>query len=192
MIDLDFIRRVNIELEPQVKEYIELRKKRINKWNSENRKKLKDVQKKYSNTEKGKTANIRRNSTRVRRFRESCECLTKKELEDIKLFYLNRPYGMEVDHIIPLSKGGLHHVSNFQYLTRHENAQKHAKIAEVTNTQQIALDILNENEWVNISYLQRKMKVSYKESKDLCLWLSTCYNVKSNDLKTHVELFQDE
>jgi hypothetical protein len=63
----------------------------------------------------------------------------------------------------------------------------------MNNTQQKALDILNENEWVNIPYLQRKMKLSFEECKDLCLWLSTCMNVKSNEMKTRVELeIEDE
>ena len=61
----------------------------------------------------------------------------------------------------------------------------------MTPNQNKSLNILNENEWVCIAYLQRKMKVSYQESKDLCLWLSTCYNVKSNDEKTHIELIWD-
>lgn len=37
-----------------------------------------------------------------------------------------RPY--EVDHIIPLAKGGLHHQDNLQILTAHENRVKHARI----------------------------------------------------------------
>ncbi len=58
--------------------------------------------------------------------------------------------------------------------------------------QEASLEILNENEWVCITYLQRKMKISYQESKDLCLWLSTCDNVKSNHEKSRIELFEFE
>ena len=49
----------------------------------------------------------------------------KKKIRDI---YLNCPEGYEVDHIIPLSKGGLHHQDNLQYLTADENRRKGNKI----------------------------------------------------------------
>ena len=51
--------------------------------------------------------------------------------EDIKAlqeFYANCPEGYEVDHIIPVSKGGLHTLSNLQYLTKSENRKKSNKI----------------------------------------------------------------
>lgn len=51
--------------------------------------------------------------------------------EDIKAlqeFYYNCPPGYEVDHIIPISKGGLHSLSNLQYLTKTENRVKSNKI----------------------------------------------------------------
>ena len=50
---------------------------------------------------------------------------------DLKLiheFYVNCPEGYEVDHIIPISKGGLHHQDNLQYLTIFENRSKGNKI----------------------------------------------------------------
>lgn len=43
-------------------------------------------------------------------------------------FYLNCPKGYEVDHIVPISKGGLHCLENLQYLTIHENRKKSNKI----------------------------------------------------------------
>jgi hypothetical protein len=49
----------------------------------------------------------------------------KKALQE---FYLNCPEGYEVDHIIPVSKGGLHCLSNLQYLTISENRRKSNKI----------------------------------------------------------------
>lgn len=42
----------------------------------------------------------------------------------IKEIYKNRPEGYEVDHIIPLSKGGLHHQDNLQYLVMKDNRSK--------------------------------------------------------------------
>lgn len=44
--------------------------------------------------------------------------------EKVKQIYLNCPVGYEVDHIIPLSKGGWHHEDNLQYLTVEENRRK--------------------------------------------------------------------
>lgn len=46
----------------------------------------------------------------------------------IKQFYDNCPEGYEVDHIIPISKGGLHTLENLQYLTVRENRQKSNKL----------------------------------------------------------------
>ena len=46
----------------------------------------------------------------------------------IQKFYLNCPEGYEVDHIIPISKGGLHTLENLQYLTISENRKKSNKI----------------------------------------------------------------
>ena len=50
------------------------------------------------------------------------------DIKAIKEFYLNCPEGYEVDHIIPISKGGLHTLENLQYLTILENRKKSNKI----------------------------------------------------------------
>ena len=42
----------------------------------------------------------------------------------IKEFYANCPPGYEVDHIVPISRGGLHTLENLQYLTVKENRSK--------------------------------------------------------------------
>ena len=43
-------------------------------------------------------------------------------------FYAACPEGYEVDHIIPISKGGLHTLENLQYLTITENRRKSNKL----------------------------------------------------------------
>jgi len=43
-------------------------------------------------------------------------------------FYAACPKGYEVDHIIPISRGGLHTLENLQYLTITENRRKSNKI----------------------------------------------------------------
>jgi 5-methylcytosine-specific restriction endonuclease McrA len=42
----------------------------------------------------------------------------------IKQIYANCPVGYEVDHIIPLSRGGPHHEDNLQYLLKEDNRRK--------------------------------------------------------------------
>ena len=50
------------------------------------------------------------------------------DLKAMQDFYAQCPAGHEVDHIIPLSKGGLHTLENLQYLTISENRKKSNKI----------------------------------------------------------------
>jgi hypothetical protein len=50
------------------------------------------------------------------------------DIETLQQFYINCPDGHEVDHIIPVSKGGLHCLENLQYLTISENRRKSNKI----------------------------------------------------------------
>ena len=50
------------------------------------------------------------------------------DISAMQQFYLNCPIGYEVDHIIPISKGGLHTLSNLQYLTISENRKKSNKV----------------------------------------------------------------
>lgn len=51
-----------------------------------------------------------------------------EDLSAIKQFYKDCPDGYEVDHIIPISKGGAHSLTNLQYLTSIENKKKSAKL----------------------------------------------------------------
>jgi 5-methylcytosine-specific restriction endonuclease McrA len=50
------------------------------------------------------------------------------DIKALQQFYLNCPNGYEVDHIIPISKGGLHTLENLQYLTISENRRKSNKV----------------------------------------------------------------
>jgi 5-methylcytosine-specific restriction endonuclease McrA len=49
-------------------------------------------------------------------------------LKIIQQIYENCPDGHEVDHIVPISKGGLHHQDNLQYLPWIENRRKSNKL----------------------------------------------------------------
>lgn len=48
--------------------------------------------------------------------------------EKIREFYANCPPGHEVDHKVPISRGGLHHQDNLQYLPVLENRRKSNKL----------------------------------------------------------------
>tara|TARA_B110000211_G_C13925747_1_gene484867 strand:- start:230 stop:775 length:546 start_codon:yes stop_codon:yes gene_type:complete len=69
-----------------------------------------------------------RSARRRANLHKASEGLTPEETEQIRQIYLNRPEGYEVDHIIPLSKGGKHCPDNLQYLTVQENRSKGYKI----------------------------------------------------------------
>jgi 5-methylcytosine-specific restriction endonuclease McrA len=60
--------------------------------------------------------------------------------DNIKEFYvraknMTKESGIphEVDHIVPISKGGKHHESNLQILTQTENRRKHNKYDQKTS-----------------------------------------------------------
>lgn len=50
------------------------------------------------------------------------------DLALMQKIYEECPPGHEVDHIVPLSKGGLHHQDNLQYLPWKENRRKSNKL----------------------------------------------------------------
>ena len=62
------------------------------------------------------------------RARMKAQVVPGEDIQPIQDFYANCPEGYEVDHIMPLSKGGLHSLSNLQYLTVSENRKKSNKI----------------------------------------------------------------
>lgn len=57
-----------------------------------------------------------------------------EDIKGLQKFYENCPEGYEVDHIIPISKGGLHSLENLQYLTKSENRKKSNKIISLGPT----------------------------------------------------------
>lgn len=128
MIDPEFLERATKHCEPIAEELRKERCKRWNKWVKENKIKFKKMQEKYVNTDKGKYTISNRTARRYIRFKKSCVELSWSEKILIGQFYKNCPKGYEVDHIIPVSKGGLHILSNLQYLTKQENRRKSDKL----------------------------------------------------------------
>lgn len=50
------------------------------------------------------------------------------DLNLIRKIYEAAPAGYQIDHIVPLAKGGLHHQDNLQYLPFNENQRKGTKL----------------------------------------------------------------
>ena len=76
----------------------------------------------YRKSEKGKgISNSMVALHRQRKFQQTPENCNHDLL---RLIYDNRPENYHVDHIIPLSKGGLHEPNNLQYLPAKINLQK--------------------------------------------------------------------
>ena len=108
------------------KEEIAIRSK---KYRSNNKEKLAEYRK--NNKDKRNTINAKRRANKL----NQTPVLTQQELQDITLYYTLAQQLTElgstkyhVDHIIPLSKGGLHHPDNLQVLTQRDNLCKSTKL----------------------------------------------------------------
>lgn len=86
------------------------------------KKRQSEDKRRYRNTPKGRavcrTANIKR--------KKSVRVDTDRSL--LHMIYMACPRGYEVDHIMPLSKGGKHAPDNLQYLPSAVNNQKRATL----------------------------------------------------------------
>jgi 5-methylcytosine-specific restriction endonuclease McrA len=105
-------------------------KKRLDKWREENPEKF---QQQWLRQPKEKV-NCRAAKRRAL-IKNQTPNLSEKEIELIFEIYkncikINQETGIphEVDHIIPISKGGIHHPNNLQILTMKENRKKGNKL----------------------------------------------------------------
>lgn len=154
-------KKKNKEIDPEIKRFIDYvatdpeyeKRRKENLYLS--------YQKRYFKTENGKAAYRMGYSLRRARVKNAIIELSKEEKQKIKEFYKNRPDGYDVDHIIPISKGGKHCLINLQYIPSYENRMKRNKIyIEV-------LEKFLEDEPLSISFLQRKFRMSYEEAKKI-------------------------
>ena len=95
-----------------------------NTWNYKHPEKLKESIKKYEKSEKGINSIRKKQKIRRQRMISAQADLNYEEKILIRKFYDNCPEGYEVDHIVPISRGGKHCLSNLQYLTPEENRKK--------------------------------------------------------------------
>ncbi len=87
-----------------------------------NQKEMKDSGSRFEYTQKNRAV-INSNAAlyRARKLNQTPE---DADMDAIKEIYETCPDGWHVDHIVPLSKGGLHHQDNLQHLTALDNLSK--------------------------------------------------------------------
>lgn len=128
-VDLDFVKRcMSEEFQKDVARLREKWSVDFREYIKNNPEKYSQHQKKYEHSEKGRKARKKTYRNRSIRMQKAQEGLSWNDKKIIRNFYENCPEGYEVDHIIPLSKGGLHRLSNLQYLTRRENQLKASRL----------------------------------------------------------------
>jgi 5-methylcytosine-specific restriction endonuclease McrA len=114
----------------QTAKYADKNNDRAKKWYVENRQRVIDRVKEWRLCNKGK----RQIESANRRAEKSNGTLTNKEWSEIKNSFGNKclccgsnEKRLTVDHVIPLSKGGLHVKENIQPLCINCNSKKHTK-----------------------------------------------------------------
>ena len=108
-------------------------KEKIDLYWQNHKDKIKEIDNRYNKSEKGKIVNT--NKSAKRRAKVKNQLPTDANFDIIKEIYtecrrLSLETGIphEVDHIIPIAKGGLHHQDNLQIITMVENRKKGANI----------------------------------------------------------------
>ena len=122
------------------REYRKINKEKLNKqskeWRENNRGRVKKTKQKYYQNNKSKF----RAKDAKRRALELEKTPDYANLKLIELIYDYCPEGYHIDHMKPISRGGLHHESNLCYLPAKVNLSKNNKTIE-----EFGVDVFNEN-----------------------------------------------
>lgn len=110
------------------KDNLEKNRETKRKWNTLNHIKVKEQNRKWQKDNPGKVKKM--TASRRANKRAASVPLTTSEQSQMMSMYKNCPDGCEVDHIIPLSRGGLHHPLNLQYLSTFDNRSKKNNIRQ--------------------------------------------------------------
>src|SRR5450631_3009272 len=128
----EFIERANEFCTPVweciEKEKKNQRKKYYKNLSNEAKSKIRESQKKYAKSVKGIISTIKSRLNRQKMKTDSMVDISDEQWKMISDFYKKCPTGFHVDHVIPISKGGKHRMSNLQYLTARENMEKSDRI----------------------------------------------------------------
>ena len=107
-------------------------KEKQKNYNEKNREKVNAIKRKYAKTERGKAVSCEKTRRYLARKQLGIPIeITEQQLRQIQKIYeeaqhLTFTTGMQydVDHIIPLFEGGLHHPDNLQIITNKEHLMK--------------------------------------------------------------------
>jgi hypothetical protein len=110
-------------------------KEKQNNYYEKNKEKVNAIKKKYSKSERGKAVSAEKQRRRYARLKQGIPIeITEEDLRQIQKIYqkaqhLTSSTGVQydVDHIIPLFEGGLHHPNNLQIITHEEHLMKTAE-----------------------------------------------------------------
>jgi len=101
------------------------------RWEKENKEIRRSIRKKYRKTDRGKALHCEQSQRRRANKLNSLASLTELEKLEIEIMYEEVSMlgkGWHVDHIVPLSKGGLHHPDNLQIVSSMYNVRKSDRI----------------------------------------------------------------
>ena len=110
-------------------------KEKKQKYCENNRELVNSIKRKYAQSERGKAVSAEKQRRRYARLKQGIPIeITEEELRQIQEIYQEAQHltftsgiQYDVDHIIPLFEGGLHHPDNLQIITHEEHLMKTAK-----------------------------------------------------------------